>query len=927
MSRINTNVSSLIAQKTLTRSNGQLQEALSRLSTGVRINSGKDDPAGLIASENLRRDITSSQRAITNTERATQLISTADSALGQISNLLNDIRGLVTEAANTGVLSQEQIAANQLQVDSSLEAIDRIAQVTTFQGRKLLDGSLDFIKTTTSGANSVVDLNIQKANLGTTGALNVSIDVTAAATRAAITNNAAAINYGPGAAASGAITLPTVTTPQTQASGNLNLTGAAGQINIQAVNGGAAQGATGNATDVTIAAAADVAQATGAISLASSGAVIQVTAAAGGAADGAVGNATDVTIAAAAGIAHASGTLTLANTGGSINISAVAGGAAQGVTGNGLTIVLQDSGLTTSAAYDSGTNTLTVNVASGGDTIDNISAAIDGTAAFSSSVATGTGSAYDNTDNNVGISGTLSGGNNGTTSVSYDAGTNVITVNAALGATVTSLATAINGLADFNATATFGGGNTYQQADNGNDPNALSGGANGTTSVSYNATSNLITVNAAVGATVGAIATAINGLADFNANAVLGSGNALTGADYTTTNNLLTGGANTVNANDVITITSNTDGSAFNGSLTFAANGTVAANGVSVTQTGPNIVVNVNNTSTYDVDDLVTAIQGQLSGYTVTRTGSAGDGSFAAATESSTTTALSGGTNDTGTGLAADVVFKLSGASGSQVFTFTAGNTLTNIIDSINLVSDATGVSATNNAGTLQLNSTAYGSNAFVDVDVRSEGTGGLFAAGLSGNRDSGTDIVATVNGTLANGNGNRLSINTSSLELNLTVADGSSTDVNFTITGGGAVFQLGPDVVSTQQARVGIASVNTADLGGTNGRLFELRSGGTKDLQSDATGAARVVDEAITKVTQLRGRLGAFQRTTLETNIASLKDTLTNLTEAESSIRDADFAAESARLTRAQILVQSGTSVLQIANQNPQQVLSLLRG
>lgn len=87
------------------------------------------------------------------------------------------------------------------------------------------------------------------------------------------------------------------------------------------------------------------------------------------------------------------------------------------------------------------------------------------------------------------------------------------------------------------------------------------------------------------------------------------------------------------------------------------------------------------------------------------------------------------------------------------------------------------------------------------------------------------------------------------------------------------------------------------------------------------------MVDEAITKVTQQRGRLGAFQRTTLETNIASLKDTLTNLTEAESSIRDADFAAESARLTRAQILVQSGTSVLQIANQNPQQVLSLLRG
>ena len=84
---------------------------------------------------------------------------------------------------------------------------------------------------------------------------------------------------------------------------------------------------------------------------------------------------------------------------------------------------------------------------------------------------------------------------------------------------------------------------------------------------------------------------------------------------------------------------------------------------------------------------------------------------------------------------------------------------------------------------------------------------------------------------------------------------------------------------------------------------------------------ATQIVDQAINKITGLRGRLGAFQRTTLETNIASLQDTVTNLVEAESSIRDADFAKETANLTRAQILVQSGTAVLQIANSNPQNV------
>src|SRR3954471_9618741 len=128
MTRINTNVSSLVAQKSLSRSHDQLQQALTRLSTGLRINVGKDDPSGLIASEVLRSDIVSVQKGISNSERANQLIATADSALGQVSSLLNDIRGLVSEAANTGALSEDQIAANQLQIDSSLEAIDRISQ-------------------------------------------------------------------------------------------------------------------------------------------------------------------------------------------------------------------------------------------------------------------------------------------------------------------------------------------------------------------------------------------------------------------------------------------------------------------------------------------------------------------------------------------------------------------------------------------------------------------------------------------------------------------------------------------------------------------------------------------------------------------------------------------------------------------------------
>ena len=185
MTRINTNVSSLNAQKSLARSTVQLQETLTRLSTGLRINAGKDDPAGLIASENLRADITSTNKAISNTQRANQIIGTADSALAQISSLLNDIRGLVEEGANTGAMSGDQIAANQLQIDSSLAAINRISQTTKFQGNPLLDGSLDFI-TSAGSVNNLVDMQVNQANLGATGQIDVNVEISAAATQATI---------------------------------------------------------------------------------------------------------------------------------------------------------------------------------------------------------------------------------------------------------------------------------------------------------------------------------------------------------------------------------------------------------------------------------------------------------------------------------------------------------------------------------------------------------------------------------------------------------------------------------------------------------------------------------------------------------------------------------------------------------------------
>ncbi|MEM1069512.1 MAG: flagellin [Planctomycetota bacterium] len=584
MTRINTNVPSLVAQNRLQRSNEDLQTALTRLSTGLRINSGSDDPAGLIASEALRSEITSLGKAVSNTQRASQIISTADSALGQVSNLLNDVRGLVVEAANKGALSDEEIAANQLQIDSSLEAINRIAVTTTFQGRKLLDGSLDFVSTV-SGVDSVRDANIDQANLGAAGNIDVEVVINTAATQATLSAGTAAFTT----------------------SANANVT------------------------------------------------------------------------------------------------------------------------------FGNGTEAITVTAATAGADFNDVSIEfVDDTAAGDVTAA-----------------------------AAYDADQKVITVT-------------------YNSTAATATNRDFT-----------------------------------------AVAAALNGLTEFGAAVSAGTG-----------------------------------------TVAF----TDPASPVTTGQTGGEVLLDT-------------------------------------------------------------LVFQLNGASGAETFNFGAGTSSSQIADALNLVADSTGISATaTSADGLTLTSTAYGSDALVNVDIINEGAAGTFADNLSGTRDTGDDIIATVNGVEASGDANTLSINTSTLDLEVTVNDGSSSNFSFSITGGGALFQLGPDVTSNQQARLGIGSVSTGQLGGASGRLYELGSGQDKALDNDISGAAEVIDEVINKVTSLRGRLGAFQATTLESNLVSLNDTRANLLEAETTIRDADFAQESANLTRAQILVQSGTNVLALANQNPQNVLSLLR-
>lgn len=197
MSRINSNVPSLIAQRHLQTSQNALRVSLERLSSGLRINRGADNPAGLIVSERLRSEISAVKQAMDNSARAINVIATAEGALDEVQTLLTDIRGLLVEAANSGAFSEDEIAANQLQIDNAIDSITRIANTTTFAGRKLINGELDYV---ISGTNStqLADVNVQSVTFGSQSFVGVTVDVSQSAQQAELTF------AGPGLSTTGA---------------------------------------------------------------------------------------------------------------------------------------------------------------------------------------------------------------------------------------------------------------------------------------------------------------------------------------------------------------------------------------------------------------------------------------------------------------------------------------------------------------------------------------------------------------------------------------------------------------------------------------------------------------------------------------------------------------------------------------------------
>ena len=139
--RINTNTAAMTALRNLTNVTEEFARSIERLSSGLRINRGADDPAGLIISENLRAQLVGLAQATNNAQDAANLVKTAEGALDEIQNLLRTMRQLAVHAANTGVNDITAVMADQTQIRSALESINRIAEQTQFATKRLLDGS------------------------------------------------------------------------------------------------------------------------------------------------------------------------------------------------------------------------------------------------------------------------------------------------------------------------------------------------------------------------------------------------------------------------------------------------------------------------------------------------------------------------------------------------------------------------------------------------------------------------------------------------------------------------------------------------------------------------------------------------------------------------------------------------------------------
>jgi len=216
--RVFNNIASLNAQRILGTNNDRLAKSVERIASGIRINRGADDAAGLAISEALRSDIRALRQGIRNANDGISLINVAEGALNEQSGILIRLRELASQAA-TGTVGSTERQTIQLEFTALRKEVDRIAATTEFNGQKLVDGSLESTVASSSqiliqiGIDSTADsrinlnteVNLAAVTSTTLGIESLSVTTAGAALTALDTINTAIATVTAGRGAIGAV--------------------------------------------------------------------------------------------------------------------------------------------------------------------------------------------------------------------------------------------------------------------------------------------------------------------------------------------------------------------------------------------------------------------------------------------------------------------------------------------------------------------------------------------------------------------------------------------------------------------------------------------------------------------------------------------------------------------------------------------------
>jgi len=1031
---INTNIPSLNAQRNLNKSQGGLETSLTRLSSGLRINSAKDDAAGLAISNRFTSQINGLNQASRNANDGISLAQTAEGALAESTNLMQRIRTLAIQSSNSTNSASDRLAL-QSEVNQLVSEIGRISSTTTFNGLTLLDGSFTN-QSFQVGAEAGQTIGISVAG-STTDILGVNkldvnntsgIDSAAGRDQYTTDGSGATQTFAIGASVAVVIGAVTTFTDQTLTVGN-----SAGSTTFAIANGttpdpSAKTVATG------LAALNGVQSATASTSVSYSlsntalnngdqvgfvvstyddGAVATATATANTAF---TYNATSDTIDTAVNTFLTSVATELNTLNGDSDLI-VDGTTLTSLSGRNIgteNFVVQD---VASVRFDNFQNLAEVtDVDITGFTAANFAAGEQYTLSVNGQSAVVTIGASDDTDAEItSLFATAITGISGAANVTATASNSTLTVQTTGTAPEIALQlstsngnqavalTVANGSAGVASTRTVGADSVLTA--NGSDAvtfaadtelvftlDDAAASAAGTVSVTVDLqgvdTGNQVDVAAAVGAalqstTLTGIALASNyragdAFVDIYSTAVgVGDGSEIyasivseaaglanaagvdaalrvTGTYSVTTATTLSANGNLVNA-------AGNESTAYIGIAANAEDSTLVVNGVSLVD---NTVTNTDSTvSTGKVDlflDQGFAISSSIA--------SAAGGLFnAGAGVSATSSGTVGFSNATNGNRTEAQVLTVSGVSTASV-TVAKDATAKDIVASINKVTDSTGIEAkgVTTATLSNLSATQSGSLSF---DLSGSNS---TAISISANVTSGdlSALVTAVNDQTSK-TGITASISLDNTELTLTSSTGEDIDIeNFnsnsavdrsgtsagttvsidvvgangtatTLTDGGlSTGNLESDSV-TVGGTVSFLSSKTfnvsSNIAATDGGLFAgsassqqaatLNNVANIDISSvaGAQDAIDTIDGALAQVDTIRADLGAAQNR-FESTISNLAATSENLSAARSRILDTDFAAETAALTRNQILQQAGVSILSQANSLPQLVLSLLQ-